>query len=106
MAWFAAGAPETWFGEHFATHDSRHSFGMLRIVRAGHIAMRHPIHRPIRLSDMTADELRARAVQYRTMAGTARTAAVRAALLRLAERFEALAAARQAASGAAEPPDV
>lgn len=47
-----------------------------------------PFRRP---SDRTVDELRSRATELRTMAQTARTADVQAALLRLALRFDALA---------------
>jgi hypothetical protein len=39
------------------------------------------------LSDLTIDVLRARAAELRTMAQTAKTADVRAALRRLADRF-------------------
>lgn len=46
------------------------------------------------LSDLSREELLARADAYRTMAATATTATVGDALLRLAERFEALAVER------------
>jgi hypothetical protein len=52
--------------------------------------------RPIPLSELSARELRSRALEYREMAGSATTAVVYAGLLRLAERFEALAATRAA----------
>jgi hypothetical protein len=42
------------------------------------------------LSGMTADQLRERAGEYRSMAATATTAPVRDSLLRLAEQMEAL----------------
>ena len=42
-------------------------------------------------SELTPEEARVRAVQYRQMADAARTADIRAALLRLAERYERLA---------------
>jgi hypothetical protein len=44
-----------------------------------------------RLSELSRDELLARAAEYRAMAATARAADVQAALLRLADRFERLA---------------
>jgi hypothetical protein len=47
-----------------------------------------------RLSERTPAELLARAADYRRMAETASTADVRDALLRLAERLEAMAARR------------
>ena len=47
-----------------------------------------------RLSERTPAELLARAAEYRRMAETASTADVRDALLRLAERLEAMAARR------------
>jgi hypothetical protein len=43
------------------------------------------------LTELSVSELRAKATQYRAMAGTATTEAVMTALLRLAERFDALA---------------
>ncbi len=49
-----------------------------------------------RLSDLTPAELRARAMKYRAMAATATTADVRDALIRLAVRFEEMAAGRKA----------
>lgn len=53
------------------------------------------------LSAHTVAELRARAAEYRRMAGTARTADVADGLRRLAERFETLAAQREQQSGGA-----
>ena len=47
-------------------------------------------------------ELRARAEQYREMAGTARMVGAYDALLRLAGRFERLAADAEAATGPAQ----
>jgi len=46
------------------------------------------------LGSLTADELRDRAWEYRQMAKTATTLQTGLGLLRLAEEFEALAAAR------------
>ena len=43
------------------------------------------------MPDQSIDELRARAAQYREMAQTAMNEAIANGLLRLAERFEALA---------------
>jgi len=43
------------------------------------------------MPDQSIDELRARAAQYREMAQTAMNEATNNSLLRLAERFEALA---------------
>ena len=43
------------------------------------------------MPDLSIEELRTRAAQYREMAQTARTEAAADSLLRLAERFEALA---------------
>jgi hypothetical protein len=53
-------------------------------------------NRPVSLSDLSAGELRARALEYREMANSAKTAAVHASLLRLAERFQALADKKEA----------
>lgn len=47
-----------------------------------------------RLSDLTAGELLERAAEYRLMAATARMPGIQSSLLRLAEMFEKLAAAR------------
>ena len=47
------------------------------------------------LTELSVSELRAKATQYRAMAGTATTEAVMTALLRLAERFDALADQRE-----------
>jgi hypothetical protein len=52
--------------------------------------------RPVPLSELSACELRRRALEYRQMAGSATAAVVHAGLLRLAERFEALADTREA----------
>jgi hypothetical protein len=54
--------------------------------------MQPPHRRP--LSQLTPDELRARAAEARDMARAARSEEIRAALYRLAERFERLAASR------------
>jgi hypothetical protein len=43
------------------------------------------------MPDLSIVELRARAAQYREMAGTASTEAIANSLFRLAERFEVLA---------------
>jgi hypothetical protein len=50
------------------------------------------------ISDRTAEELLARAAEVRRMAETATAFDVSEALLRLAERYEAAAAARETAS--------
>jgi hypothetical protein len=47
-----------------------------------------------RIAERTAEELTARAVEYRNMAATATTAVARDALLRLAKRFEDAVATR------------
>jgi hypothetical protein len=52
--------------------------------------------RPIPLSALSARELRRRALEYRQMAGSATAAVVHTGLLRLAERFEALADTKEA----------
>ena len=54
--------------------------------------MQPPHRRP--LSQLTPDELRARAAEARDMARAARSEEIRAALYRLAERFERLATSR------------
>lgn len=46
------------------------------------------------LSELTAEQLRARAAEYRRMADTARVRGSLESLLRLAERFEQLARER------------
>jgi hypothetical protein len=48
------------------------------------------------LSSLTAEQLRERAQEYRAMAAHATTAQIGDSLIRLAERFEALAATREA----------
>ena len=50
---------------------------------------------PLPLADLTADELRERAWEYREMAKTATSEQTGAALVRLAEQFEALALKKQ-----------
>jgi hypothetical protein len=47
------------------------------------------------ISKLTPQQLRARALEYRAMAGTASTAAIMNALIHLAAGFEALAADRE-----------
>jgi hypothetical protein len=47
------------------------------------------------LSKLTAQQLRTRAMEYRAQAGTASTATIRDALIRLAEGFETLAVERE-----------
>lgn len=49
-------------------------------------------------SELTPKEQQMRAAQYRELAATARTADTRDALLRLAQRYEALAARRALSS--------
>jgi hypothetical protein len=62
--------------------------------------------RPIPLSELSAGELRRRALEYRGMARSATTAVVYAGLLRLAERFEGRADTRELADmREAELPD-
>jgi hypothetical protein len=62
------------------------------------------------LSVLSVDQLRARALECREMASSARMTTVHASLLRLAERFAALAdlrqaGARQTENGAADLQD-
>jgi hypothetical protein len=47
------------------------------------------------LSDLTAEELRARAQEYRHMAANARMVGTREALVRLAERLEGMARTKE-----------
>lgn len=49
------------------------------------------------LSELSAEQIRARALEYRAMAETARMADTMRALLRLADRFERLADEQEAA---------
>jgi hypothetical protein len=51
------------------------------------------------LSELTADEIRARAQEYRDMAVNARMVGTREALLRLAERLERLASEKEPKPG-------
>jgi len=46
-------------------------------------------------SALTADQLRERAAEFRQMAASATTAQVRDSLIRVAERYEALAVTRE-----------
>jgi hypothetical protein len=46
------------------------------------------------LSELTVEQLRKRAAEFRGMAATATTADIRDALLRVAERFDVIAAER------------
>jgi hypothetical protein len=90
--------------------DKRHPIGVPLAGGARRLAMAQPANRPIPLSVLSVDELRARAREYQEMARSARVTAVHASLLRLAERFAALAdlkqaAARQTENGAAELPE-
>jgi hypothetical protein len=49
------------------------------------------------LSELTVEQLRKRAAEFRGMAATATTADIRDALLRVAERFDVIAAERTVA---------
>jgi (p)ppGpp synthase/HD superfamily hydrolase len=48
------------------------------------------------LASLTPEQIRERAAEFRRMAATASTAQIRDALIRLAERLEALATVREA----------
>jgi hypothetical protein len=57
-----------------------------------------PIEQHLRLSDLTPDELRGRALEYRQSAARAECADVRDTFQRLADRFERLAQEREGAA--------